>query len=73
VTYLWSNGVTQQATAGLLAGFNTVTVTDKRGCTVSKTVEVKSHTSASEVGAIALHVYPNPAGEWVQVQLPDQV
>ena len=72
-TYLWSNGVTQQATAGLVSGFYTVTVTDNRGCTVSTTVEVKFYTSTSEVGAIALHVYPNPAGEWVQVQLPDQV
>lgn len=72
-TYLWSNGVTQQATAGLVAGLYTVTVTDDRGCTASTTVEVKYFSGTSEVGTIALHVYPNPASEWVQVQLPDQV
>ncbi|MBN8678035.1 MAG: hypothetical protein J0M29_07400 [Chitinophagales bacterium] len=72
-TYLWSNGVTQQATAGLVAGLYTVTVTDDQGCTASTTVEVKYFSGTSEVGAIALHVYPNPASEWVQVQLPDQV
>lgn len=34
-TYNWSNGQTTQTTTGLSAGTYTITVTDKRGCTVT--------------------------------------
>jgi SdrD B-like domain/SprB repeat/Secretion system C-terminal sorting domain len=39
-TYLWSNGATAPQLSGLNAGNYTVTVTDAKGCTASKTATV---------------------------------
>ncbi|MBK8554691.1 MAG: HYR domain-containing protein [Lewinellaceae bacterium] len=41
-TYLWSTGATTQGITGLAPGSYTVTVTDSKGCTKSKTVQVSS-------------------------------
>jgi hypothetical protein len=71
--YLWSNGGTNQAIAGLEAGFYTVTVTDDRGCTATATVELKYFTGTEQLESSALRLYPNPAGDWVQVALPEEL
>ncbi|QHT71624.1 T9SS type B sorting domain-containing protein [Rhodocytophaga rosea] len=46
-TYAWSNGATTAAVAGLKAGEYSVTVTDKAGIKVSKTVSITQPTAIS--------------------------
>lgn len=69
-TYFWSNGATTKAISGLTAGFYTVTVTDHRNCTATASVEVKFQTATEQPESFGLRLYPNPAGDWMQIQLP---
>ncbi|MFZ4401231.1 MAG: Ig-like domain-containing protein, partial [Bacteroidales bacterium] len=50
-TYLWSNGSTSQTATGLLAGTNSVTVTDHNGCTASSSVNISQPAGAITVNA----------------------
>ncbi|MBL7809567.1 MAG: hypothetical protein JNN28_17235 [Saprospiraceae bacterium] len=72
--FLWSTGGTTQVITDLLAGEYIVTTTDKNGCTTVNTVVVEymvSTGSPEDNQGNAIIVYPNPATEWVQVEMPE--
>ncbi|MCC7467236.1 MAG: T9SS type A sorting domain-containing protein, partial [Saprospiraceae bacterium] len=68
--YAWHTLETSQTITGLEAGTYTVTVSDKNGCTATAEVVVELMVGAGEANQQALLLYPNPAGEWVQLLLP---
>ena len=71
-TYLWSNGDTTATTQVSAPGTYSVVVTDAAGCTLEDNVEVSDITAIDPLlaaGIGALHVYPNPAGDHVTVQM----
>lgn len=68
-TFTWSTSppqFTQQA-QGLSAGQYTVTVTDDNGCSLTANVEVDMVVGDSEPMAPQFSVFPNPAGEQLQL------
>ncbi|MBN8677622.1 MAG: T9SS type A sorting domain-containing protein [Chitinophagales bacterium] len=70
--FLWSTGSTMQTIEDLQASSYIVTITDKNGCTIVYEIVVEymvsTHNTGAEVTAVLL--YPNPATEWVQLELP---
>lgn len=57
-TYLWSNGVTTAQNSPAV-GAVTVTVTDSRGCTATKSIDYTSVEAIQETSSV--EVYPNPS------------
>src|SRR6202008_2454424 len=69
-TYLWNNGATSQTISNIGAGEYTVTVTDANSCNQTASVMVNVSTGLNNVSsAIAFSIYPNPAHNYVLVQL----
>ncbi|MBI4929152.1 MAG: T9SS type A sorting domain-containing protein [Bacteroidetes bacterium] len=60
LTYLWSNGTTNQIANGLLPGTYTVCVTDVNGCAKCDTVTVGFTVGIINTGSPNFAVYPNP-------------
>jgi len=55
-TYLWSNGQTASAAAGLVAGNYSVTVTDSKGCTTTASVFITQPAAALSSGTSQTNV-----------------
>jgi hypothetical protein len=70
LSYAWSpGGCSTQVCTGLTAGSYTCCVTDSTGCRVcqSGTIDV---TGISESETPSVYIYPNPAGDYLTLQLP---
>ena len=71
-TYAWSNGATSQTVSNLGGGTYTVTITDHNGCNQTASVFVNVSTGINSVSSvITFAVYPNPASNYVLVQLDE--
>jgi hypothetical protein len=69
-TYSWSpNGCITRVCTGLSAGTYTCCVTDSNGCQICKTAIVDV-TGIREQEIPAMYVYPNPAVDYLSVELP---
>ena len=70
-TFLWSNNLTTQNVSGLAPGVYSVIVTDINGCSASSTFVVANSTGIATYDAIndQVNVYPNPATEYVIVEV----
>ncbi|OWY20954.1 T9SS C-terminal target domain-containing protein [Sphingobacteriales bacterium UPWRP_1] len=71
-TYLWNTtpAQTTATAANLPAGVYTVTITDAAGCQITQTANVFVTGIPNSTPAAAISVYPNPASNLLQVQLP---
>ncbi|MCX6297067.1 MAG: T9SS type A sorting domain-containing protein [Bacteroidetes bacterium] len=70
-TFSWSNGATTEDLSGLAPGVYTVIVTDANGCAASSTFVVASSVGIESIDAISsqVNVYPNPANEYVMIEI----
>jgi PKD repeat protein len=67
-TYLWNNGATTQSLLNVAAGTYTLTVTDSKGCTSSKSAIVTAPSSINQLtGEDGISVFPNPTTGMAQV------
>ncbi|MEI7802292.1 MAG: T9SS type A sorting domain-containing protein, partial [Bacteroidota bacterium] len=68
MTYLWSNGDTNEDLAGLAAGTYTVTITDAHNCVKVVTVTVPSNTGIAALDEVnSWLIYPNPTHDWLTI------
>jgi hypothetical protein len=67
-TYSWNNGETGAGNNGITFGTYTVTITDSRGCTTTKTFIFSTLADAQQVKA-DIQVFPNPANSGQQLQV----
>jgi hypothetical protein len=71
-TYSWSpGGCTSPLCTGLAPGTYSCCVTDSAGCTVCQTVNV-SVLGITEMEAPSMYIFPNPAGDYLNIQIPSQ-
>ena len=72
LTFLWSNGSTQDTLVGLPAGTYTLTVSNTAGCTQVYVLTVPLTVGTQVAQALAARVYPNPLslGAPLCVELP---
>jgi hypothetical protein len=54
-TYKWNNNATTKDLTGLTAGFYTVTVTDAKGCTATKTAAINAAPQGITIGSYVWH------------------
>lgn len=67
-TYAWSNGATTQNIVNLPAGTYTLTVTDSKGCTSTKSAVVTAPSSINQLtGEDGINVFPNPTTGITQI------
>jgi PKD repeat protein len=73
-TYLWSNGSTTEDITNLLPGAYLITITDVNGCITSATFMVNSPVGISTTNSTTnqLKVYPNPANQYITIELGNQ-
>jgi hypothetical protein len=72
LSYLWTpGGCTTPVCSGLAAGTYTCCVTDSMGCSACKTISI-AVTGITEQTMPEMTIFPNPAGESIQIQLPVQ-
>lgn len=71
LSYLWSDGSTNQTLLVEATGTYSVTVADDLGCTASDTVNITVLTDAFSPNIMAgrMLAYPNPASEFVNIEL----
>jgi hypothetical protein len=71
-TYLWSSGDTTSFADSLAAGAYSLTVTDANGCILEAQVYLPFRLidSAAEIFGKGWRIYPNPATDWVWIELP---
>ncbi len=72
-TYSWNNGITTDVNANLGAGNYQVSVYDNNNCFVVGYGQVNCLLSNSELPVNQFKVYPNPAGNFINLLLPDQL
>lgn len=73
LTYSWSPGTcTSPACSGLAAGTYTCCVTDSAGCNACQTVTL-GVTGIVEHEAPVMFIYPNPAGQLLNIEVPAQL
>jgi hypothetical protein len=71
-TYSWSpNNCNTPSCSGLTAGYYTVCVTDSNNCKVCVT-DTLGVTGIVEMEAPAMFIFPNPAGDFINIQIPAQ-
>ncbi|MBI2967250.1 MAG: SprB repeat-containing protein, partial [Bacteroidetes bacterium] len=56
-TYLWNNGQTTSTATGLIAGNNTVTITDAKGCTTTSIVSITQPAAALSYSTSQINVF----------------
>jgi len=71
VEFLWSNGSTEEKLEGVGEGEYTLIASDENGCSVTKKFYIPSDClfSGLEEVSTELHVYPNPAEDFIYVDL----
>ncbi len=69
-SFLWSNGSSSQNLSNIGAGAYSVTISDANGCTRTESFTVSEVVSVRTLEAdnFALHIFPNPAKEAIQLQ-----
>ena len=69
-TYVWSTTPPQTSSSisGLSPGLYEVTVTDAGGCVIVDTVFVAFPNGLNTIGGNDLHIYPNPAKDYVYIE-----
>ncbi|MCB9232058.1 MAG: T9SS type A sorting domain-containing protein [Bacteroidia bacterium] len=70
-SYVWNTGAASQTIWASLAGVYEVTVTDGQGCSNSSQVTVSVCLDREELQAGSWEVFPNPAGDWVEVRFAE--
>ncbi len=74
LTYLWNTGETTPSITVSEDGLYSVTVTDGNGCEGTDEVEVLGSSSTSDVNKVeGISIYPNPAGDYIDVVFTNQV
>lgn len=68
-TYVWNTGDSSQSIWVNTAGIYSVTVTDANGCTNQAQLEVSICIGLDDEESSGWKVYPNPAREWVEIEL----
>lgn len=68
--YLWNNGSTLPSLTVFDLGTYFVEVSDGI-CTVSDTIEVEAVTNMVDLEEFSARVYPNPASDFIQIELPE--
>lgn len=68
-TYAWSTGENSSSILVDMPGFYSVTVTNAAGCSVTGTTLITWPVGISETLPPAISLYPNPAQDWLQLEL----
>lgn len=69
-SYVWSNQATTATISNLAMGDYSVTVTDAQGCTATRSFTVEGVTALEDQSAAQVAVYPNPAQNVLQIDVP---
>ncbi len=70
---MWDNGMVGASLNDLPAGDYMVTVMDERGCTAIETITLSSSVGIYEQNIDLLSFYPNPATDFVHIELPQNI